>query len=66
MREISLEARTIRVAAEFQALAKQRPYWAPMPPPTILDILRKMHADNKVDGTIVNTVARHLDATRWR
>ena len=62
--KISLEARIIKVADVFQALAQRRPYRAPMPVPRILDLLRKMQAENEVDGTIVDTVARHLDECR--
>jgi putative nucleotidyltransferase with HDIG domain len=62
--KISLEARIIKVADVFQALAQRRPYRAPMPVPQILDLLRKMQAENEVDGTIVDTVARHLDECR--
>ncbi len=63
-REIPLEARIIKVADVFQALAQRRPYRAPMPVPEILTMLRKMQADNEVDGAIVDTVARHLDECR--
>lgn len=62
--KISLEARIIKVADVFQALAQRRPYRAPMPAPQILDLLRKMQAENEVDGTIVDRVARHLDECR--
>lgn len=62
--QIPLEARIIRVADVFQALAQRRPYRAPMPMPEILNVLRKMQADNEVDGTIVDTVERRLDECR--
>lgn len=57
--EIPLEARIIRVADVFQALAQRRPYRAPMPVSEILAWLRKMQADNEVDGVIVDLVAQH-------
>jgi putative nucleotidyltransferase with HDIG domain len=57
--EISLEARIIRVADVFQALAQQRPYREPMPLPEILGWLRKMQADNEVDSAIVDLVAQY-------
>lgn len=63
-REIPLESRIIRVADVFQALAQRRPYRGPMATPDILAILRKMQADNEVDGTVVDTVALHLDDCR--
>lgn len=60
-REIPLEARIIRVADVFQALAQRRPYREPMPVPEILGWLRKMQADHEVDGVIVDLVAQHQD-----
>lgn len=62
--EIPMEARIIKVADIFQALAQRRPYRAPMPVPQILDLLRTMQAENEVDGTIVDTVALHLEECR--
>lgn len=63
-REIPLESRIIRVADVFQALAQRRPYRGPMATPDILAILCRMQAANEVDGTIVETVALHLDECR--
>lgn len=61
-REIPLEARLIKVADIFQALAQRRPYRTPMPVPEILDLLRKMQAENEVDGAVVELVASHPEA----
>lgn len=58
-REIPLEARIIRVADVFQALAQRRPYREPMPLPEIMGWLRKMQADNEIDGVIVDLVVQH-------
>lgn len=62
--EIPLEARLIKVADIFQALAQRRPYRMPMPVPEILDLLRKMQAENEVDGAVVDLVARHTETCR--
>jgi HD-GYP domain-containing protein (c-di-GMP phosphodiesterase class II) len=58
------EARIIKVADIFQALAQHRPYRTPMPTPEILDLLRRMQAENEVDGAIVDLVARHAEECR--
>lgn len=59
--EIPTEARIIKVADVFQALAQQRPYREPMSAPEILDVLRKMQTKNEVDGQLVDMMASHLD-----
>lgn len=59
--EIPPEARIIKVADIFQALAQRRPYRAPMPAPEILNLLRRMQAENEVDGAIVDLVTRHAE-----
>lgn len=53
------EARIIKVADIFQALAQRRPYRSTMPAPEILNLLRRMQAENEVDGAIVDLVAQH-------
>lgn len=55
------EARIIKVADIFQALAQRRPYRTSMPAPEILNLLRRMQAENEVDGAIVDLVARHAE-----
>jgi putative nucleotidyltransferase with HDIG domain len=58
---IPLEARIIRVADIYQALAQDRPYRKATPAAEILVILRGMEADNEVDAMLVDIVARHLE-----
>lgn len=58
---ISIEARVIKIADIYQALAQRRPYREPMPASGILELLRKMQSGNEVDGALVDTVALHLD-----
>jgi putative nucleotidyltransferase with HDIG domain len=59
--EIPLEARIIKVADIYQALAQNRPYRAPLPAVEILAILRQMEADKEVDPRLTDFVALHLD-----
>jgi putative nucleotidyltransferase with HDIG domain len=59
--DLSLEARIIKVADVYQALAQDRPYRGPMAAPDILAVLREMQASQAVDGRIVDLVAEHLD-----
>jgi putative nucleotidyltransferase with HDIG domain len=58
--EISMEARIIRVADVFQAMAQNRPYRASTPPADILALLRKMQAAGQIDGKIVDLVDANL------
>lgn len=58
---ISLEARVIKIADIYQALAQQRPYRKPAPAAEILSLLRKMQADGEVDGALIDKLAAHLD-----
>lgn len=59
--DIPVEARIIKVADIFQALAQRRPYRASMPAPDILHLLRTMQAENEVEGALVDVVASNLD-----
>ena len=59
--ELSLEARIIKVADIYQALAQNRPYREPLPPQEILALLRQMQMDCEVDPTMIDFVAQHLD-----
>lgn len=59
--EIPPEARIIKVADIFQALAQRRPYRAPMPGPDILNVLHKMRDAGEVDGSLVDVLTQHLD-----
>lgn len=58
--EISLEARIIRVADVYQAMAQNRPYRGTTPPGDILALLRKMVAAGEIDGDLVGLVEAHL------
>ena len=59
--ELPLEARIIKVADIYQALAQNRPYRAPLPANENLSILRQMQAEFEVDPQLVDFVADHLD-----
>lgn len=59
--EISLEARIVRVADVYQAMAQKRPYRGTTPPAEILALLRKMVAAGEVDGEMVELVAQNLE-----
>jgi putative nucleotidyltransferase with HDIG domain len=58
---ISVEARIIKIADIYQALAQQRPHRKPTPAAEILGLLRKMQANSEVDGALIDRVALHLD-----
>ena len=58
--ELSLEARIIKVADVYQALAQDRPYRGPMAPADILGVLRGMQEAHAVESTVVDVVAGHL------
>ncbi|HZV80632.1 MAG TPA: HD domain-containing phosphohydrolase [Geobacteraceae bacterium] len=60
--ELPLEARIIKVADIYQALAQNRPYRQPLPPLEILSHLRQMQADLEVDPILIDFVAQHLDS----
>ncbi|PKN11725.1 MAG: phosphodiesterase [Deltaproteobacteria bacterium HGW-Deltaproteobacteria-4] len=59
--ELPLESRIIKVADIYQALAQNRPYRQPLPPPEILQLLRQMERDLEIDPQLVDFVASHLD-----
>jgi putative nucleotidyltransferase with HDIG domain len=59
--ELPLEARIIKIADIYQALAQNRPYRQPLPATEILALLRRMQADREVDPGMVDFVAAHLD-----
>lgn len=58
---ISIEARIIKIADIYQALAQQRPYRKPTAAIEILSLLRKMQADSEVDGALIDKLALHLE-----
>lgn len=59
--KIPLEARIIKVADIYQALAQNRPYRQPLPAAEILLILRQMQTDLEVDPSLIDFVSLHLD-----
>jgi HD-GYP domain-containing protein (c-di-GMP phosphodiesterase class II) len=58
--EIPFEARILKVADVYQAMAQRRPYRNPTPPVEILALLRSMAKNRAVDEEIVAIVAAHL------
>lgn len=62
---MSLEARIVAVADVFQALAQKRPYRGAMLPEQIMNVLKEMVIDGKLDQAIVSCVNQHLDEC-WR
>jgi len=63
--ELSLEARIVAVADVFQALEQQRPYRGPLPPESILAVLREEEQAGKLDPDVIACVAANLDEC-WR
>lgn len=59
--QLSREARIIKVADIYQAMAQDRPYRKPLSPAEILLELRQMQADQEVDPQLVDFVAQHLE-----
>lgn len=57
---LSLEARIMRVADVYQAMAQRRPYRGSTPPEEILALLRQMQDRDEVDGSLVDLVAADL------
>ena len=57
---LSVEARIVRVADIYQAMAQHRPYRNTAAPAVILALLRKMTADGEIDGGVVELVAANL------
>jgi HD-GYP domain-containing protein (c-di-GMP phosphodiesterase class II) len=58
--EISTEARLIRIADVYQAMAQARPYRPQTPAGVILDQLRQHVRDGLVDGHVVDVLADNL------
>lgn len=59
--QIPYEARIIRVADVYQAMAQKRPYRDTTPPAEILALLRKMVAAGEIDGSLVDLVEANLE-----
>jgi len=60
-RDLSLEAKIIAVCDVFHALVQARPYRDSLPAPKVAEILRKMEAEGKLDGGLVEWVHANLD-----
>ena len=58
---LPLEARILKVADVYQAMAQRRPYRGPWPPDQILALLVDMQTNREVDPHMVDLVARNLD-----
>ncbi|MDS4040123.1 MAG: HD domain-containing protein [Candidatus Competibacter sp.] len=61
--DLTLEMRIIAVSDVFQALAQQRPYRQQLSPAEILEMLRSFGQLDRLDGTVVELVGRHLEAS---
>lgn len=59
--DLPLEARILRVADIFQALAQDRPYRSGLPGTEVLALLDEFVAEGRVDAAIVAVVRTHLD-----
>ncbi|MBS4096012.1 MAG: HD domain-containing protein [Sulfuricella sp.] len=58
--ELPLQARLLRAADIFQALAQDRPYRSALPAQVVLDHLKKLAADGQLDGFIYDAIAANL------
>jgi len=58
--ELSIEARIIRVADVYQAMAQKRPYRDTTPPTAILALLREMAVRDEIDNSLVDLVEANL------
>jgi len=61
--DLTLDLRIIAVSDVFQALAQQRPYRQQLSPVEILEMLRSFGQLDRLDGTVVELVGRHLEAS---
>ncbi|WP_207722332.1 HD-GYP domain-containing protein [Acetobacterium fimetarium] len=65
--ELSLGSRIMAVADVFTALTENRPYRKGMQKDAVIEILRNMADDNKIDKEIVETLITHYqEVTRTR
>jgi len=61
-RELSIEARIIKVADIYQAFAQNRPFRKALPANEVLVKLQNFQLDNEVDPMLVNFVAQNLES----
>lgn len=59
---LPLEARILRVADIFQAMAQDRPYRAGLPAPAVLDFLNQLMARGRVEADILAVAAADMPA----
>ncbi len=59
---LPLEARILRVADIFQAMAQDRPYRAGLPADAVLDFLNQLVAKGRLEAGIVSTAAADMPA----
>jgi putative nucleotidyltransferase with HDIG domain len=60
--ELPIEARILRVADIFQAMAQNRPYRAGLSAEKVLEFLNQLVAKGRIEATIVNAVAMDMQA----
>jgi len=60
-KELSIEARILRVADIFQAMAQDRPYRAGWPAHEVLGLLKELAIDERLDASLVALVEKYLD-----
>ena len=60
---LPLEARILRVADVFQAMAQNRPYRAGLTAEAVLDFLNQMVAKGRLEAAIVNAAASDMQAS---
>jgi len=58
--EVPLQARLLRAADIFQALAQDRPYRSALPAQVVLDHLKQLTEGEQLDRFIYDTIAAHL------
>lgn len=60
-KDLPVEARILKVADVYQAMAQNRPYRGSWPPDQILVLLQQMQVNREVDPDMVNLVAGNLE-----
>lgn len=60
-KDLSIEARILRVADIFQAMAQDRPYRAGWPADKVLGLLKELANDARLDQNIVDLVEKNLE-----
>lgn len=60
-KDLSIEARILRVADIFQAMAQDRPYRAGWPADRVLGLLKELAGDGRLDQSLVALVENNLE-----